>query len=237
MKLLTLLILTTSLIHVDSLVEMATVPSLVGSIAGRLESWDGDQMVGEVERAAQDRQRYPRLAGLPEISGSFERFEDERARSFTGGYFGERVRVVKSGWLAPANSSAANTTKEVKDCDCENCDCPIHDVCKAGDCQKNYAVFLTAKWCGACRTMYPTIEKLKAAGYIIYVVDADANPEVLRKYKVGSLPTILFFDKGKLQETLVGVTSGDDLKKRLRLRKEQPDAEDNDSKPTDYWLF
>ena len=57
-----------------------------------------------------------------------------------------------------------------------------------------------AKWCGPCQIMQPKIvaaAKKFADKIKIYQVDVEKNPEVASKYSVLSLPTLIFFKKGK----------------------------------------
>ena len=57
-----------------------------------------------------------------------------------------------------------------------------------------------APWCGPCQVMLPTIAKAadKYLGKVkIFKVDIEKNPDVASKYSVLSVPTIIFFKKGK----------------------------------------
>ncbi|KXN89090.1 Protein disulfide-isomerase tigA [Leucoagaricus sp. SymC.cos] len=65
---------------------------------------------------------------------------------------------------------------------------------------KNVLVSFTAPWCGHCKNMKPTYEKVAKtfkpeSGCIVANIDADdvKNKDVARKYDVGSFPTIKFF--------------------------------------------
>ncbi|HEX9950595.1 MAG TPA: thioredoxin [Rubricoccaceae bacterium] len=65
-----------------------------------------------------------------------------------------------------------------------------------------------ATWCGPCRTLAPTIEKL-AADYDgrakVVKLDVDNNPQTAMKYGIRSIPSLLFFKGGKPVDQLVGV--------------------------------
>lgn len=56
------------------------------------------------------------------------------------------------------------------------------------------ALFFTAKWCGACRKMYPIIKRLQRDGYDIQIVDYDLDKPLARKHGVRSLPTLVVFN-------------------------------------------
>jgi thiol-disulfide isomerase/thioredoxin len=49
----------------------------------------------------------------------------------------------------------------------------------------------TAAWCSACRNVSPTVKSLQREGLPIRQIDADSQPEVLKKYGVTSLPTFV----------------------------------------------
>ena len=65
-----------------------------------------------------------------------------------------------------------------------------------------------ATWCGPCRTIAPTIEKL-AADYDgrakVIKVDVDNNPQTAMKYGIRSIPSLLFFKGGRPVDQMVGV--------------------------------
>ncbi len=64
-----------------------------------------------------------------------------------------------------------------------------------------------AAWCGPCRMVSPTIEKLanKYKGKLKVVkVNVDENPDLAMKFNVMSIPTILLFDHGKAMAQQIG---------------------------------
>ncbi len=72
-----------------------------------------------------------------------------------------------------------------------------------------------ATWCGPCRMLMPTVEKLaeEANGkYVVAKVNVDENEELTARYGIVSIPTLLFFKKGELVEKYVGVKSEDQLR-------------------------
>jgi thioredoxin 1 len=75
-----------------------------------------------------------------------------------------------------------------------------------------------AVWCGPCRMIAPTFEKL-AAKYgndITFVkVDVDELQNVAAKFAIRSIPTLLLLRDGEVLEQVVGTRSYDDLAKLL----------------------
>jgi thioredoxin 1 len=75
-----------------------------------------------------------------------------------------------------------------------------------------------AEWCGPCRALTPTIEKLAAefAGKArVGKVDTDKNQDVSVKYQVTAIPTILIFKGGQVAKKFVGLRSENDLREAL----------------------
>lgn len=67
-----------------------------------------------------------------------------------------------------------------------------------------------AEWCGPCRMLTPVLEQVAAeqAGRASVVkVNVDESPELARRYGVQSIPTLLYFANGKLQDRSVGLVS------------------------------
>lgn len=64
-----------------------------------------------------------------------------------------------------------------------------------------------APWCGPCRMVAPTLEKLAkeyAGKLLITKVNTDENPEWAMKYGVQGIPTMLFVSGGKIVHRQVG---------------------------------
>jgi len=64
-----------------------------------------------------------------------------------------------------------------------------------------------APWCGPCRMVAPTLEKLAkeyAGKLIVAKVDTDENPEWAGKFGVQGIPTMLFVASGKVVHRQVG---------------------------------
>jgi len=64
-----------------------------------------------------------------------------------------------------------------------------------------------ADWCGPCHAIAPTIEALsnEFEGKVKFVkVDVDSNQDVASSYEIMSIPTIMLFENGKVEDSIVG---------------------------------
>ncbi|MGB0416586.1 MAG: thioredoxin [Coraliomargarita sp.] len=75
-----------------------------------------------------------------------------------------------------------------------------------------------APWCGPCKAIAPILEELaEELGDAVKIckVNVDNNSEIAGKFEIRAIPTILIFKNGAVAETIVGLTSKDDLKSKL----------------------
>ena len=71
----------------------------------------------------------------------------------------------------------------------------------------NVVVDCWAPWCGPCRMLSPTIEALSKdlKGKVVFgKLNTDENLGTAGKFRIMSIPTILFFKNGKLVDKTVG---------------------------------
>lgn len=76
-----------------------------------------------------------------------------------------------------------------------------------------------ADWCGPCKVLLPTVEKLAekhADDVIIAKVNVDENPELAMQFGVRSIPALFFVQDGEVQESLVGVQTEAVLESKIR---------------------
>lgn len=76
-----------------------------------------------------------------------------------------------------------------------------------------------ADWCGPCRVLLPTVEKLADKyedDFIIAKVNVDRNPELAQQFGVRSIPALFFVQGGKVQESLVGLQSEAVLENKIQ---------------------
>ena len=72
-----------------------------------------------------------------------------------------------------------------------------------------------ATWCGPCKLMKPTFEKLtteNTSEVQMYTMDVDLNREIAISLGIRSVPTIKIFNGGEVVETKVGVLSEGQIK-------------------------
>ncbi len=74
-----------------------------------------------------------------------------------------------------------------------------------------------APWCGPCRMVGPEIEKLseEMAGKMhVYKLNIDENRTTAQKFRVMSIPTIMWFKDGKVVESVLGAVPFEALKEK-----------------------
>jgi thioredoxin 1 len=75
-----------------------------------------------------------------------------------------------------------------------------------------------APWCGPCRMVAPSLEKIakEYAGKVrVAKVNTDENPEWALRYQVSGIPTMLFIAGGKVIHQQVGAVPHDYLKQMV----------------------
>ena len=86
------------------------------------------------------------------------------------------------------------------------------------DAQGPVLVDFWAEWCGPCRAIAPSVTQL-ATDYdgraVIAKLNADEYPEIVQRYGIMGIPTLIYFKGGKEVDRQVGMTSYGTLKKKL----------------------
>jgi thioredoxin 1 len=77
-----------------------------------------------------------------------------------------------------------------------------------------------AVWCGPCRLVAPIVAELAeqylGKGLHVAKLDVDANPRTTTRYRVMSIPSILFFKGGALVDTVVRAVPKTVLEEKIK---------------------
>ncbi len=73
----------------------------------------------------------------------------------------------------------------------------------------NYLVDFYADWCGPCKMLGPVLETINEVEII--KVNIDEFQDISNKYGVMSIPTIIYFEKGKEINKAVGFKNKEEL--------------------------
>lgn len=75
-----------------------------------------------------------------------------------------------------------------------------------------------AEWCGPCKMISPLVEQIATeyAGKIrVGKLDADAHPDVLMRYNIMGIPTLILFKNGQPVERVTGYQPKDKITNKL----------------------
>ena len=64
-----------------------------------------------------------------------------------------------------------------------------------------------APWCGPCRMVAPIVDKLAGmyeSRFKFCRLNVDENPQTAAKYRIMSIPTLIFFKNGEAADTVIG---------------------------------
>lgn len=75
-----------------------------------------------------------------------------------------------------------------------------------------------ATWCGPCRMLGPTVEEvseLMEGKAVVAKCNVDEEREVALKYRIMSIPTLIYFKNGEVVDKTVGVVSKEDIVSKI----------------------
>ena len=75
-----------------------------------------------------------------------------------------------------------------------------------------------ATWCGPCRMLAPTVEEvseLMEGKAVVAKGNVDEVREVAMKYRIMSIPTLIYFKNGEVVDKTVGVVSKEDIVSKI----------------------
>ena len=75
-----------------------------------------------------------------------------------------------------------------------------------------------ATWCGPCRMISPIVDKMaeKYEGKVNVVkCNVDESTDILMKFGIRNIPTLLFFKGGELVDRVVGAVSQAEIEKHI----------------------
>jgi thioredoxin 1 len=84
-----------------------------------------------------------------------------------------------------------------------------------------------ADWCGACKMMLPTVDKIAAEfrGKVVVVkVDVDQKAELASEYEITAIPTLILFHRGKALLRKTGAFPFEALKAEIQSHLAAPSA-------------
>lgn len=70
-----------------------------------------------------------------------------------------------------------------------------------------------AEWCGPCKMLLPIIEEVaeEADGFKVCKINADEEQDLLMKFKIRSIPTLLVFKNGEVVNKSLGLISKNEV--------------------------
>jgi len=96
------------------------------------------------------------------------------------------------------------------------------DFQEAIDNNESVLIDFFADWCGPCKTLSPTIEKLAQefeGEVLIKKVNVDKNQELAQKFNVRSIPALIYIKNGEVVGRQNGLVTESILKQQINQLK------------------
>lgn len=93
----------------------------------------------------------------------------------------------------------------------------FNDLVRTG---KPFVIDFYADWCGPCQALMPTVKKLaeEFKGEVeIVKANIDKQKDLAAKFKVRSIPALFFLKGNKIKETVNGLASEHELRKKIKV--------------------
>ncbi|WP_185873048.1 thioredoxin [Blattabacterium cuenoti] len=76
-----------------------------------------------------------------------------------------------------------------------------------------------APWCAPCKSLSILLEEIFVNEYktkaLFFKLNVDNNPKYSDKYKIRSIPTMIFFKNGEQKDIHIGISSKEDIRYKL----------------------
>ncbi|WP_185877669.1 thioredoxin [Blattabacterium cuenoti] len=76
-----------------------------------------------------------------------------------------------------------------------------------------------APWCAPCKSLSILLEEIYTNEYkkkaLFFKLNVDDNPKYSDRYKIRSIPTMIFFKDGKKKDMHIGVATKEDIREKL----------------------
>ena len=96
-----------------------------------------------------------------------------------------------------------------------------------------------ADWCGPCQAMRPAVEAIEREGIEVRRINIDVERDFAARCGVQSIPCFVVFEQGVEVDRVVGKTSIERLKLKLRIKKPAPHVVQKPvaKEPTPAWRY